>query len=80
MQFGHTLHRILRKIHFANPADGPVYLHRDGEEPISCFPARSTHGLDGKPAVLYCLKSGEDPLPHRLDAAADPHAACFLRR
>jgi hypothetical protein len=26
MQFGHVLHRILRKIRFANPSHGPVYL------------------------------------------------------
>jgi hypothetical protein len=100
MQFGHALHRILRKIRFANPADGPVYLlkvdvadgfyrvyvaprdvpklgvafpHRDGEEPIVAFPLALPMGWTESPpyfAAFTSLKTGEDLLPHRLDATA----------
>jgi hypothetical protein len=66
MQFGHALHRILRQIRFADPAQGPVYMlkvdisdgfyrvyvaPRDVPKLGVAFPA----GPDGEPLVAFPL-------------------------
>jgi hypothetical protein len=61
MQFGHALHRILRKIRFANPVHGPVYLLKvdiaDGFYRVYVAP-RDVPKL----GVAFPHRSGEEPL------------------
>jgi hypothetical protein len=61
MQFGHALHRILRKIRFANSDDGPVYLLKvdiaDGFYRVYVAP-RDVPKL----GVAFPHRDGEEPL------------------